>query len=686
MSASFITMQRTAIRLFRSVQATLSMTAILAASAALFSYNLLSAEGTASSLVELWASSVAVFLPLLAAFLGMDVWSEERRTGMIDVLLSTSVRERSLAIGKFLGVFLTLTFALIVSCAVTGATLLYYAPQSFSEVRIFSLASAFAALLIQGAFWCAAVTAISAFFTHAAASFCTSAILLAALPRALWLSLMAFSPSGRVVYGNFPLDSHVEDFASGVFSVGATLAFLVLTVLSLFVASKKIASLRYRGRKAVSFRAMTALELSLAVVCAVLTVLLAMRLDSVLELPLSPKNALSPRMRQIIADSDDTVIVTAFLSRRDSRFRTTARQLRALKRLADPLGGMSVELRYVDPKWDIGPAAKLVGKGAREGSVVLESGRRCVSIDLTEGVGERDMVSAMRRLVKPPQRKDVCWVAGHGELRTDVYGSWGMSDIARELAREGYRNVTVDLSASPIPADCAMMVVAGAKDDYSRAELGKINEYLKSGGRLLVMMGRPGQGGVSSLLPSWGVRPVAKPLTGAKTLSGSDVVVSLFADHPISSALSGSRIVLESPLAFDTAAVVESGAGSARIEFTPLASVGGDAVAVAVERGADAGGDLAIRPTRIVVVGDGAFVSNGALAVRSCANRDFLLNVVAYLSGTDAIGASGVEPHVLITGFDRHSRFEFTLVHVLGIPLLFFACCSLVVFVRRRGK
>ena len=66
MSASFITMQRTAIRLFRSVQATLSVTAILAASAALFSYNLLSAEGTASSLVELWASSVAVFLPLLA--------------------------------------------------------------------------------------------------------------------------------------------------------------------------------------------------------------------------------------------------------------------------------------------------------------------------------------------------------------------------------------------------------------------------------------------------------------------------------------------------------------------------------------------------------------------------------------------------------------------------------------------
>ena len=105
MSAALITMLRTFARLSRSVQSHLALTAFLAASAAIFSYNLISAEGTSSTVIELWASSVAVLMPLLASLIGMDVWSEERRTGMIDLLLSTCVRERSLVIGKFLGVF-----------------------------------------------------------------------------------------------------------------------------------------------------------------------------------------------------------------------------------------------------------------------------------------------------------------------------------------------------------------------------------------------------------------------------------------------------------------------------------------------------------------------------------------------------------------------------------------------------
>jgi hypothetical protein len=142
--------------------------------------------------------------------------------------------------------------------------------------------------------------------------------------------------------------------------------------------------------------------------------------------------------------------------------------------------------------------------------------------------------------------------------------------------------------------------------------------------------------------------------------------------------------VLESPLVFDTAAVVESGTGADRIEFTPLAGVGEDVVAAVVERGSGAGSDLAIRPTRIVAVGDGAFVSNGALAVRSCANRDFLLNIVAYLSGTDAMGASGVEPHVLVTGLDRNSRFVFTMVLALALPLSVLVVLSSIVYFRRR--
>ncbi|MBO5774738.1 MAG: Gldg family protein [Kiritimatiellae bacterium] len=684
MSASAVTFKRTIGRMRNSFQTALAIASFLAASGALFSYKLVSAEGTASTFVELWASSVSVFLPLLAAFLGMDIWSEERRTGMADVLLSSPVREREFVFGKALGVFGSLAFSAVLSCVITAECLSWYAPVALSEVRILSFALSFAALLVQGGLWCAATTALSAAFTSAASSFCASAILLAALPRAIWLSLMAFAPSGRMAFGRFPLDAHVEDCAAGVFPIGLFVVLISLTILSLFLASKKISSLKYCGRVSRKHLREVALEMVLSCVFAVGISILALRFDFIVELPISSHDRFSPRMRQVLSESSGKVIVTSFLSRRDPRFRPLARNLRSLKRLADHLGGIAIELQYVDPKWDIGPAGRLASKGARDGSIMLEMGRRSVMIDLADSPGERDLVSALRRLIVPLQRKDIRWVAGHGELRPDSYGSWGMSDIARELAREGYRNLVLDLAAGDVPQECALMVIAGAKDDFSRVELGRVNEYLKKGGRLLVLMGRTGQGGVSSLLPSWGMRPAARPITGAKTLSGTDVVVPILADHPISSALTGSRIVLESPLVFDTAAVVESGTGADRIEFTPLAGVGEDVVAAVVERGSGAGSDLAIRPTRIVAVGDGAFVSNGALAVRSCANRDFLLNIVAYLSGTDAMGASGVEPHVLVTGLDRNSRFAFTMVLALALPLSVLVVLSSIVYFRRR--
>ena len=92
---------------------------------------------------------------------------------------------------------------------------------------------------------------------------------------------------------------------------------------------------------------------------------------------------------------------------------------------------------------------------------------------------------------------------------------------------------------------------------------------------------------------------------------------------------------------------------------------------------------LAIRPARIVAVGDAAFVSNAALAARASANRDFFLNAVAYLSGTDFTGASSADPAVLSTGLDRASRLKLTLASAALAPLLVFLVLSAVVFRRR---
>ena len=148
--------------------------------------------------------------------------------------------------------------------------------------------------------------------------------------------------------------------------------------------------------------------------------------------------------------------------------------------------------------------------------------------------------------------------------------------------------------------------------------------------------------------------------------------------------LKGERLVFERPLSFAPSAAADSGAGADRILFTPVASFGGVALAAAVERGAGAGSDLAVRPTRIVVVGDASFAMNGSLAARANANRDFFLNCIAFLSGTDAGGSSGTGGGVLEFDMDRSVRRRHLVWSVFAMPGIVFVLLALASLLKRR--
>ena len=686
MSPARVTFRRTIGQARGFYSTALAIGGFLVAAAVSLAFDLRSAEGGRLPLVAVWTASVARVLPVFAAFLAMDVWSEERQSGRIEMLLTAAVRERDLVFGKFFGVFATLAVSVAVFLLASVASLASLAPEALADVRMFSFLPGLMALTVQGLLWCAVGVMASSLTRRGAMAACAAIVLTVVLPRALWAAFMAWAPAGRPAFGEMPLDAHVVDLASGVVSTGTVLPYFVLTFVALFVASKAISFVRLVGRGARTARATTVVAVALSLVFAVLATLLAVRLDHTLDLPVGGGGGLrfSPRMRSTLAESSGDLTVTAFLPRSDSRYRTVGRFLRALKREADALGGVRLETRYVDPRWDLGAAERLIRLGATEGSLVFEKSRRVAVLPLKDGYSESVCASTIRRIVLPPQRRQVCWTFGHGECAFDDYGPFGMSDIARELTREGYVNARIDLSGdSPVPSDCAFIVVAGAKDDFSRVELGRLDAYLKQGGRLLALLSSE-QGGVSSLLPSWGLRPQAQPLTGARTLSGSDVIVSDFTDHAVTAPLRGSQVVLERPLSFAPSAATEGGAGADRLEYASIAKIGPLAVAAVVERGAGAGSDLAIRPTRLVAVGDASFVMNGPLAARANANRDFCLNCVAFLSGTDASAASGTETAILTTGMDRDTRVLFVAVLAGAVPGALTLVLLAAVFSRRR--
>ena len=103
MSPIRVTFVRTAKRLQTQMSTAFAAGAFLAASAILFAFGLERAEGARMPIAAVWAAAVAPVLPVLAALLAMDVWSDERQTGRIDLLLTVSVRERDFVLGKFLG-------------------------------------------------------------------------------------------------------------------------------------------------------------------------------------------------------------------------------------------------------------------------------------------------------------------------------------------------------------------------------------------------------------------------------------------------------------------------------------------------------------------------------------------------------------------------------------------------------
>jgi len=651
-----------------------------------FAFAFENAEGGRTPLAVIWTCAVAPVLPVLSALLAMDVWSDERRTARIESLLTVPVKERTFVLGKFLGVWLMVMACALVLLASSLVALAVYAPAALSSQKIVSFFPGVLALAMQSALWCAASLAASAMFRHSAAAALVSVLLTCVLPRGIWQAVLEWAPQGRMAFGEMPLDAQTYDMASGLVSSGAVLAYFTLTVLSLFFTSKFIAATRFVGRGANSLRWSTGIALSLASALAVSLIVLFIRLDITMEMPFvgHGEYTFSARTRNILSDARGEINVTAFLSRKDARFRSIDHFLRALCAEADAVGGARIKIRYVDPHWDVGAAERLVRMGAREDSLVFERGRRQAIMPLRDGYGERICASAILRVAMPPQRKTIYWTRGHGECLFDVYGTWGMSDIARDLARDGYRNLALDIApGTEVPGDCALIIVAGARSDFSRAESGWLDGYLRKGGRLLVLLSSSDAGGVASLLSGWGMRAGSAAIPNARTLSGTDVIVSDFSSHPVASPFAGSQIVLETPLVFAPSAAAE-GSGADRVEFSELANVGEFCVAAATERGAAAGNDLAIRPTRVIAVGDAAFVMNGQLGAMANANRDFFLNCVAYLSGTDAITESGTETDRLVSGMDRRDRVRFAVVSCIVLPLcLFVAALGYTMYIRR---
>lgn len=476
---------------------------------------------------------------------------------------------------------------------------------------------------------------------------------------------------------------------------------------------------RRPGGRRVSAALHSALQILLAVAGVVLVNLLATRLGFVCECGFTAARPVSARTREILTHAQGAVRAVCFFDSGHALLRPAGRLLRGFKAVAARAGGVAIDIVYVDPRRDLAKAKALTDAAVPPNAIVFEGQGRRITVLAADLVatnqgrqaqfrGETVCAAAIARLARGEQPV-VYWLRGHGEGDLADYDpETGFSTLAREIRHEGYDLRPLELwKAKGVPADAAALIVLGPHSALAAEEVTWVEAYLTHGGRLLYLVSPARPSGLEATLERWGVRVTPWTAVSRETLSGHDTVILHYGDHAITRGLTNSATVFLGSRCIQ-AASAEDASGADRAKFTALALTGPEgwgardseaklrvfdphedlagpvAVAAAVERGGEAGKDITLQPTRLVVMGEDGFVSNPMLATRSSANRDLFVNALNWLTGIETgTGVSGGGDAALWTGLDRRGWMRFTLFAAGAVPAGVLVLGLLVVARRR---
>jgi ABC-type uncharacterized transport system involved in gliding motility auxiliary subunit len=283
------------------------------------------------------------------------------------------------------------------------------------------------------------------------------------------------------------------------------------------------------------------------------------------------------------------------------------------------------------------------------------------STNITEAT-EEAVTNAIVKFTKA-SKKNVYFLTGHGEPSTaDRANSRGYAAAKEALENENYQVQELLLSAQErVPADASLLVVASPQKPLLDHETKAIENHLKGGGRVLILLSSPGGESLKNFLKEWGVE-VGEDIVVDQVIrlfAGPSLGVEPIADtysplHPITRDFKERTIF---PMARSVDAVNSPREG---LEVTPLVKTGptswaerdldgvfkqgraslgpedkkgpvsiGVAVTANLKKiGGEREGDV-----KIVVLGSSGFANNRFINIFF--NRDFFLNVANWLVGQE---------------------------------------------------
>lgn len=404
------------------------------------------------------------------------------------------------------------------------------------------------------------------------------------------------------------------------------------------------------------------------------------------------RNTLSAQTLDVLGRLDGPLAVTAYAVSQDASggnvHKTIEERLRPYRRAKTDL-----DLKFVDPREE--PKRAEAAQIRTPNELVIEYQRRIEHMPLNE-FNEQAFANVLMRLMRGSASL-VLGLEGHGERKLDGIANHDLGEFGRQLQQKGLKLNAVNLAlAQGVPANAAVLVIASPQSDVQPAEVEKIQAYLRSGGNLLWLIDPEPLRGLNPLAEMLGlvltpgtvVDPALRPKSGPPVFA----VATSYGNHPIIAAfrynamfpyarqigVSESEDWRISPL-IEVAqrGWVEMGPLDERPVFDKARDLPGPVtIAAAFER------TVGERQQRVVVVGNGAFLSNTYIG--NGGNLQLGVSIANWLAAEDSLVAIDPRPapdsRIDIGQWTLYSiAFGFLIALPLG-----FALMGLVIWWRRR--
>jgi ABC-type uncharacterized transport system involved in gliding motility auxiliary subunit len=367
-----------------------------------------------------------------------------------------------------------------------------------------------------------------------------------------------------------------------------------------------------------------------------------------------------------------------------------------------------VATQYIDPDKQVTLAQQNAVQ--QYGTVVLKYKGRTERV--TQNT-EQDLTNGIIKIVSGAQRK-VLFTSGHGEKDPTSTERDGYGTIGDALKRENYAvDKLVLAQTGAVPDDASIVVIAGPTTDFFPPEVDALKKYLDKQGKVLMLLDPPSKfdgpqpTSLIALAHDWGIdvgNDIVVDASGMGRILGTDASVPVAANYPQHPITERFNVLTAYPLARSVVAAsggvnghtaqsfIESSPRSwaeadikallttAEVSLDPAKGDKAGPVSLAAAVSAPAPADAAAKPedkdapkpeTRLAVVGDSDFATNGVLGIQG--NRDLFMNIAGWLSQQEnLISIRPREPSDRRITLTATQQSWITLVSLVVIPLMVF--------------